>query len=122
MQRLITKELAESAPRPYETDGQGTSAVAVAHFFSNANGWDWYLTELDPDTGDAFGLVFGFERELGYFNLHEMEEVNEKFGFEAIERDLHWEPTTLAEVILSRDSRLSVAKVEGWDSGETHHP
>ncbi|EPU04623.1 DNA helicase [Streptococcus agalactiae BSU167] len=34
------------------------------------------MTEYDRETGDAFGLVLGIEPEWGYFNIHELEELN----------------------------------------------
>ena len=44
-----------------------------------------------------FGLVDGHERELGYFVLSELEEVRGPMGL-PIERDLYWQPKTLAEI------------------------
>ena len=44
-----------------------------------------------------FGLVFGHEREFGYFLLSELEEVCGPMGL-PIERDLHWQPKTLEEI------------------------
>lgn len=98
MQKLVTKEIERKAPGLYETDGQGMGAIAVAHYFSCINGWDWYMTELDPATGEAFGLVCGLDRELGYFSLAEFEALNRSKGFEVVERDAHWSPRRLDEV------------------------
>ena len=44
-----------------------------------------------------FGLVYGHEREFGYFLLSELEEVRGPMGL-PIERDLHFKPKTLAEL------------------------
>ena len=44
-----------------------------------------------------FGLVEGFEKELGYFNLSELESVRGPLGL-PIERDLHFQPKTLGEI------------------------
>ena len=33
------------------------------------------MTEFDPETRDAYGLVLGYEPEWGYFNLDELEEL-----------------------------------------------
>jgi hypothetical protein len=41
-----------------------------------------------------FGLVIGFEIELGYFSLSELSQVRGALGL-LIERDLHYEPKTL---------------------------
>lgn len=98
MQKMMTRELEKKAPRLYETDGQGMDAVAVAHYFCPWNGWDWYMTEYDPDTKTAFGYVKGNYSELGYFNINEFEAMNKRRGFEVIERDTHWYPCKLKEV------------------------
>ena len=98
MQKMLTKSIEAQAPRLYETDGQGRDAIAVAHYFSCFNGWDWYLTEYDPETQIAFGLVNGFESELGYFSIAEFEELNRSRGIEVIERDMYWRPCKLSEV------------------------
>lgn len=106
MQKMITKEIERKAPRLYATDGQGKEAVAVAHYFS-MNGWDWYMTEYDPETREAFGYVkspylsqFGPGRdgEFGYFNLDEFDQINRKHGFEIVEREIYWTPCKLAEI------------------------
>ena len=72
--------------------------VARAKLFSPYNGWTWYVTEWDPRTGTCFGLVQGFEEELGYFDLTELAEAAVFGGVPAVERDLYWEPTTLGEI------------------------
>ena len=48
--------------------------------------------------GECFGLVEGFETELGYFDLTELSEVAVMGRVPAVERDLYWEPKTLGEV------------------------
>lgn len=58
MQQLMTEEIAKTVPSLYEQDGADDPIVHV-HYFSCVNGWDWYLTEYDPRTGEAFGLVRG---------------------------------------------------------------
>lgn len=44
-----------------------------------------------------FGLVSGFEVELGYFSLAELESVRGPLGL-AIERDLFYTPQTLQQL------------------------
>lgn len=96
MQELMTREIAEGLPRLYEQDGAGDPTVYV-HYFSCVNGWDWWLLEFDG-TDEAFGLVEGYDDELGYFSIKEMEELNHQMGFAAIERDEHFEPKSLSAV------------------------
>ncbi len=75
--KLMTKELADTIPPLYANDGvDDPDAVAArVKFFSPYNGWRWYVTEWDAETGLCFGLVEGFEVELGYFDLTELAEV-----------------------------------------------
>ena len=60
--------------------------------------WTWYITEWEAETGLCFGLVEGFETELGYFSLDELAEVTVFGGVPAVDRDLYWEPKTLGEI------------------------
>ncbi|HXG07379.1 MAG TPA: DUF2958 domain-containing protein, partial [Nitrososphaera sp.] len=59
-------------------------------------------TEVDPNDPEIedvifFGLVDGFELELGYFSLSELEGVGGGLTL-PIERDRHFTPTTLKEL------------------------
>lgn len=81
-----------NAPKIGATDSMGDSATVIAHYFG---GFDWYITEVDVKTGEAFGLVRGYETELGYIDIGELLDGH---GFLAPELDLHWTPKTLAEV------------------------
>jgi hypothetical protein len=44
-----------------------------------------------------FGLVDGFEQELGYFSLKELEDTRGPLGL-LIERDMHFKPQPLSVV------------------------
>ena len=69
--KLMTKEIGDTIPALYANEdvADQDSVVAFAKLFSPYNGWRWYLTEWDRETGLCFGLVQGFEEELGYFDL-----------------------------------------------------
>ena len=54
-------------------------------------------SEYDPDNGIFFGLVSGFEVELGYFSLSELQSIGGGLQL-PIERDLHYTPKTLREL------------------------
>jgi hypothetical protein len=69
--------------------------IVREHYF--VGGFDWYLTEYDPETGEAFGLVKGFDTELGYFHLPEMEAVLAG-GMFPVERDCYWDAVPLSTV------------------------
>jgi hypothetical protein len=93
---LLTKELRRRLPPLYAQDGKGGQAVAYVKFFTPDSGWTWYVEEYDGED-TFFGLACGFEKELGYFSLSELESVRGPMGL-PIERDLYWEPKTLAEI------------------------
>ena len=59
----MTKELADTIPPLYANDGADDPDAVVARvkLFSPYNGWRWYITEWDSQTGLCFGVVEGFE-------------------------------------------------------------
>ena len=63
--------------------------------------WPTCVLLLDESQNEVdyrfFGLVFGHEREYGYFLLSELEEVRGPLGL-PIERDLYFKPKPLAEI------------------------
>ena len=67
--KLLTKELEQRFAQLGRQDYD--HAIVVAKFFTPDSTWVWYATEYDPETRDFFGLVKGFEIELGYFSLSE---------------------------------------------------
>ena len=95
--KLLTKELLRTLPRLGTTEAQGEQALVVVKFFDPTGSWTWYATEFDPEARQFFGLVDGFEVELGYFSLDDLETVRGRLGL-GIERDLNWTPKPLAEV------------------------
>ena len=105
--KLMTKELGEKIPGLYANENAPDYDAVLAHvkLFSLYNGWTWFITEWEAETGLCFGLVQGFEEELGYFSLDELAEVTVFGSVPAVERDLYWEPTTLGEI--KRQSRMA---------------
>ena len=103
--KLMTKDLADTIPALYANENvqDYDTVLAPAKLFSPYTGWRWYITEMDPATGLCFGLVEGFETELGYFDLTELAEAKVFGPVPAVERDLYWKPTTLGEI--KRNSR-----------------
>lgn len=94
MQELMPKGVAETVPPLYATEHED-DPVARVKLFGRA--WTWYVTEYDPATGEAFGLVEGLADEWGYFSIREMEALNRAKGFGVIERDEHFEPAPVRE-------------------------
>ncbi len=73
----------------------------MARFFNPTGAGTWYATEYDPNTREFFGYVsiFGdWNDEWGYFSLKGLEEARGPLG-PPIERDLHFEPKTLGELM-----------------------
>ena len=98
--KLMTREIGDTIPALYANEDvqDYDSVVAHARLFSPYSNWTWYVTEWDRETGLCFGLVQGYEEELGYFDLTELSEVTVFGGVPAVERDLHWKPKTLGAI------------------------
>ena len=92
--KLLPKALEVKFPKLYSQENVPDPQV-VAKFFSPYGSWTWYATEGErTEDGDFrfFGLVDGFEKELGYFSLNELASATFKFGgveLPAVERDLY---------------------------------
>jgi hypothetical protein len=69
-------------PALYSTEGQEDPMV-YAVFIQYKIGWRFFLTEWDSEE-TAFGLVEGYEHELGYFDLAELAEGNTSLVFNAV--------------------------------------
>jgi len=79
-------------------------ALAQVKFFTPDTNWIWYASEFDGEDF-FFGLVSGFEVELGYFSLNELREARGPLGL-PIERDVYFEPKTLRDLMkMHRQSR-----------------
>ena len=88
--------------------------MVVCKFFDPTGSWTWYAIEGSPvddngcyDTDKLkvdfifFGLVIGFESELGYFSLKELTKAKQGLrGIQAlpIERDLYFKPCRLSKI------------------------
>jgi hypothetical protein len=97
--KLMTKELEAAFKRQRETvelRPNGQDDLVLAKFFDPCGQWTWYATEFDGED-TLFGIVNGFEVELGYFSLSELQSVRNRLGL-GIERDLYWKPRRLSEV------------------------
>ena len=98
--KLMTKKLGDTIPAlcANENVRDYDSVLAPAKLLSPYTGWRWYITEWQAETGLCFGLVEGFESELGYFSLDELAEATVLGTIPAVERDLFWQPKTLGEI------------------------
>ena len=117
--KLLTKALKKKMPPLYSQEDVKDPEVVVK-FFDPTGYWKWFATEgsakflmedgttenralSDPDESGEyldtvfFGLVKGFEAELGYFSLKELSEMKLRFGL-GIERDMYFGSKKLSEV------------------------
>ncbi len=95
--KLLTQEIRKKLPALYSQEDIGGKAVVHVKFFTPDSNWTWYATEFDGED-TFFGLVEGFEKELGNFSLQELESVRGSLGL-PIERDLYWQPKMLQEIV-----------------------
>lgn len=95
--KLVTKAIEARFAQVGRQESKGEAAIVIAKFFDPTGSWTWYCTEFDASEKTFFGLVHGFEDELGYFSLEELESIVGRMGL-GVERDLHWTEMTLAEV------------------------
>src|SRR5262245_10799173 len=110
---LLPELLKERMPALYSQEQEPDPEV-VCKFFDPVGSWTWYATEGSEVDEDGymdtnkpkvdylfFGLVVGFEKELGYFSLNELKTAKEGLrGLRAlpIERDVWFTPKRLSEV------------------------
>jgi len=95
--KLLPKALEAKLPPLYSQDGKGDAAIAHVKFFTPDANWTWYASEYDPVDKVFFGLVDGFEMELGYFSLEELESIRGLLGL-AVERDIYFTPVPLCSL------------------------
>lgn len=130
-QKLLTAQQARALPALYAQDGKGLAAVAHVKFF--AGGLTWLASEYDPQQGLFFGLVVNHAApefsELGYFSAAELcsrqvptaERLpGGRFKLHpVVERDLHFQPTTLAAAFKALTGQdHPQAKPAGGESAE----
>jgi hypothetical protein len=111
--KLLPKEVEETLPKLGSTRNEEDPLVRVK-FFDPYGSWKWYVIEgemfekgnatiLDgkeyPNDIILYGLVEGFENELGDFSLTELELIKTPWGMPRIERDLYFTPIRLSELM-----------------------
>jgi len=94
---LLTKTCLKPVPALYAQDGKGQAAIAYLKLFIDS--FTWYITEIDPQTGEAFGLTVSShcpEGELGYISVPELAQAQGSIGH-GVERDRYFKPKPLSE-------------------------
>jgi hypothetical protein len=101
---LLTKELKKKLPKIGTHDGKDSSTVpVVVKFFSPWTQWVWYVTEGEKSGNDwvLYGLVRGWENELGYISLNELERAR-RGTLPLVERDMYFGKHMLSEAVEKR--------------------
>jgi hypothetical protein len=94
--KLLTLADRKRLPPLGSQEAKGMDAVVQVKFFTPDSNWTWYATEFDGDD-TFFGLVKGFESELGYFSLSELQSARGPMGL-PVERDKFFKPTPLNQL------------------------
>lgn len=94
--KLLNDELIKILPPLYSTENLKDPLIQCK-FFTPDSSWTWYVLEFDKTNEIFFGYVCGFENELGYFSLEELESVTGALNLN-IERDISFKPTKLSVI------------------------
>ena len=95
MSKLIPQNLLNQIPDLYETE-RSLNPICQIKLFTPDSNFTWYIIEISKeDKSTCYGYVVGFESELGYFSLKEIESIKGALGL-GVERDLSFKPTALA--------------------------
>ena len=95
--KLLTKEITEKAQKQYDKGSDLDGQDIVAKFFDPMGSWTWYLMNLAEDGDYAWGIVDGFEVEMGSFSMKELQDIKLPFGL-GIERDVLFSSTPASEL------------------------
>ena len=93
---ILTKAIKEKLIANHKAQDGTKSFKAVLKLFNPTGIGTWYLSELNPENNNAFGLCCLTEEELGYVNLDELLSFKGQMGL-GIERDRYFKPKTLEE-------------------------
>jgi len=88
--KLLTKKIIEALPPIRSTENIPLEKqIVICKFFTPDSNWTWFVFEGEEIEGGDFefwGMVHGFEKEIGYFRLSELEQIRGPWGLPA-ERD-----------------------------------
>ncbi len=96
--QLLTKKITEMAHKQYPK-GSDFNQMVVAKFFDAFGSWSWYLMNIDPVDNDyCWGIVKGFEVEMGSFLMSELKSLKAMGSVPRIERDICFKPTKAKDI------------------------
>ncbi|MCT7405239.1 DUF2958 domain-containing protein [Aliarcobacter cryaerophilus] len=94
--KLLNKEIIKNLPPLYSTE-HIKDPLVMCKFFTPDSSWSWYVIEFDEVNQIFYGYICGFENELGYFSLEEIESIKGPLGLD-VERDISFTPKKLSVV------------------------
>ena len=97
-QVLLTEAMLKKIPGLYAQEAKGQDAIAHLKLFGGS--WSWYITEINPETLEAFGKVYSSmcpDGELGYMDLKEIAAIRLPPFNTGVERDLYFKPCPLKD-------------------------
>ena len=94
--QLMTQEIAEQLKNQFPM-GSDMEQLVVVKFFDPCGSWSWFAMNMDEDGDYIWGVVRGFEIEMGSFSLSELQEYKGRLGI-GIERDLYFKPIPAKEL------------------------
>ena len=93
---ILTKAIKEKLIANHKAQDGTKSFKAELKLFNPTGIGTWYLSELNPENNNAFGLCCLTEEEFGYVNLDELLSFKGQMGL-GIERDKFFKPKSLEE-------------------------
>ena len=99
-QKMFTKEIEKKLQEQYP-QGADMEQDVVCKISNPYGNWKWYIMNQDPEDPDyLWGIVKGFEVEMGSISKSELENTRIKFAGAGLplERDLHFKPRPAKEV------------------------
>ena len=110
--KLILNEHLYRIPRHVATSADPEDAIVHVKLFSLFSNERWFIIDVDPRSHFAYGLVQSKGAKPVHFNLDQLaaahltlaEGTEEQSRIPVIERDLHWTPRNVRQVI--REYRL----------------
>ena len=102
--KILTKAIKDKLIANHKEQDGTKEFKAVLKLFNPTGIGTWYLSELDPETNNAFGLCCLTDEELGYVNLDELLSFKGQFGL-GIERDKFFKPKSLEDCKKVEDLR-----------------
>jgi len=115
-QLFITKAELCAATKQYGLGSDLDTQDIVVRYFCPWNQWEWYVMNIDPEDHDyAWGIVKGFEVEMGSFPMNELRDI--RVGGLFIERDYYWRKRSARSVWEVLTNGGEKTDVKGGDLG-----